>query len=65
MPEPSPLRNSAEVLKLKVVFLVDRKPDHKDIDSNTPIPDMIKVRGVTIAELSFLHRLLPSLGFNG
>ena len=45
MPEPSPLRNSAEVLKLKVVFLVDRKPDHKDIDSNTPIPDMIKVRG--------------------
>ena len=41
MPEPSPLRTSAEVLK--VVFLVDRKPDHKDIDSTTPIPVMIQV----------------------
>ena len=43
MPEPSPLRTSAEVLK--VVFLVDKKPDHKDIHSTTPIPVMIQVRG--------------------
>jgi len=40
MPEPSPLRTSAEVLK--VVFLVDKKPDHKDIHSTTPIPVMIQ-----------------------
>ena len=43
MPEPSPLRSSAEVLK--VVFLVDGKPDHKDIHSTKPIPEMIQVRG--------------------
>ena len=41
MPEPSPLRSSAEVLK--VVFLVDGKPDHKDIHSTTSIPVMIQV----------------------
>ena len=42
MPEPSPLRSSSEVLK--VVFLVDMKPDHKDIHSTTPIEVMIQVR---------------------
>ena len=42
MPEPSSLRTSAEILK--VVFLVDMKPDHKDIHSTTPIEVMIQVR---------------------
>ena len=52
MPEPSPLRTSAEVLK--VVFLVDKKPDHKDIHSTTPIPVIIQVRRVT-EELAFFY----------
>ena len=51
MPEPSPLRTSAEILK--VVFLVDMKPDHKDIHSTTPIDVMIQVR--TDSERSILN----------
>ena len=51
MPEPSPLRSSAEVLK--VVFLVDGKPDHKDIHSTTSIPVIIQVRGGTEEFVAF------------
>ena len=60
MPEPSPLRTSAEILK--VVFLVDMKPDHKDIHSTTPIDVMIQVR--TDERGPFFYFFF-FLGFNG
>ena len=63
MPEPSPLRSSAEVLK--VVFLVDGKPDHKDIHSSTPIPVMIQVSGGSEEFLFSKSISLFYLGFNG
>ena len=62
MPEPAPLRTSASAEVLKVVFLVDRKPDHKDIHSTTPIDVMIQVR---TDERSPFFYFFFFLGFNG
>jgi len=40
MPEPSPHRSSSETLK--VVFMVDRKPDHQNIPSNNPLSSIVQ-----------------------
>ena len=46
MPEPSPHRTSAETLK--VVFMVDRKPDHQNLPSNTSLQTTIQVRSLCL-----------------